>query len=301
MRVETLPQAAGARRGAPSWTAAGVTLPTAHGRHLVALDIDGTLLHHDGTLSPVVADAVTAARAAGHEIVIATGRSLVAARPVAESLGMTEGYVVASNGAVLAELDPAAPDGARVLRTHTFDPAPALAVLRDSWPDARVAVEEVGLGFKVSAEFDPGELDGTVRVVDWAELAAGPATRVTFRSPSGTAQDFLDLVERVGLTGVNYAVGFTAWLDIAGEGVSKASGLERVRRWERISRRRTVAVGDQRNDCEMLAWAACGVAMGNAPDEVKAVAKLVTGHVLADGVADVLRALPPACSGSCCA
>lgn len=276
-------------------------LPTVPGRHLVALDIDGTLLHHDGTLSAQVIDAVRTTRYAGHEIVIATGRSLLAAQPVAHQLELAEGFLVTSNGAVVAELDPDVPGGSRVLVTETFDPAPALTTLRSAWPDARVAVEEVGVGYKVSAEFDPGELAGRIRVVDWDELIAGPATRVTFRSPSGTAQDFLALVQRVGLKGVNYAVGFTAWLDIAAEGVSKASGLERIRRWEGIAPCRTVAVGDQRNDCEMLAWAACGVAMGNAPDEVKATADLVVGHVLQDGVVDVLRALPAANSGTCCA
>lgn len=300
MRGEILPGAGAPRRG-PAFPYALEGLPTPPGRHLVALDIDGTILHHDGTLSERVAAAVADVRAAGHEVVIATGRSLLAARPVADRLGLTDGFLVVSNGAVVAELDPAAPHGARILVTETFDPAPALTALRGSWPDARVAVEEVGVGFKVSAEFDPGELDGLIRVVGWEELLAGPATRVTFRSPSGTAADFLALVERVGLKGVNYAVGFTAWLDIAAEGVSKASGLERVRRWEGIPRSRTVAVGDQRNDCEMLAWAACGVAMGNAPDEVKATADLVAPHVLQDGLADVLRALPAATTGTCCA
>lgn len=300
MRAESAPGPSAPRRGPASSVALG-TLPTSPGRHLVALDIDGTLLHHDGTLSRTVIDAVRTTRAAGHEVVIATGRSLLAAVPVAHQLRLTEGFLVASNGAVVAELDAEAPGGSRVLRTETFDPAPALTALRSAWPDARVAVEEVGLGFKVSAEFDPGELSGRIRVVGWEELIDGPATRVTFRSPSGTAQDFLALVERVGLKGVNYAVGYTAWLDIAAEGVSKASGLERVRRWERIAPCRTVAVGDQRNDCEMLTWAACGVAMGNAPDEVKATADLVVGHVLQDGVVDVLRALPAANAGTCCA
>ena len=105
----------------------------------------------------------------------------------------------------------------------------------------------------------------------------------------------------MGLSGVNYAVGFTAWLDITAEGVSKASALERVRRRVGVPRARTVAVGDQRNDREMLRWAACGVAMGNAPEEVIADADVLTGHVLADGAAQVLRALPPARSGTCCA
>ncbi|MBK8758679.1 MAG: HAD hydrolase family protein [Actinomycetales bacterium] len=52
-----------------------------------------------------------------------------------------------------------------------------------------------------------------------------------------------------------------------------------------------MAVGDQRNDIEMLQWAARGVAMGNAPDEVKAVASEVTGHVQDAGLADVLESL----------
>lgn len=270
------------------------TLPTPAGRHLVALDIDGTTVRHDGSLSPVVADAVAATTAAGHDVVIATGRSLLASLPVVHALGLAEGYLVCSNGAVTAAIDDTRPLGARILSTRTFDPAPALALLRDAWPDAQVAVEEVGVGFKVSSEFAPGELDGQVRVVGWDELVTGPATRVTFRSPTGTAQDFLDLVGRIGLHGVNYAVGFSAWLDIAPDGVSKASGLEAVRRRLRVDPSRTVAVGDQRNDVEMLEWAACGVAMGNAPEQVRAVADLVTEHVDHDGLADVLAALPPA-------
>ena len=50
----------------------------------------------------------------------------------------------------------------------------------------------------------------------------------------------------------------------------------------------SVAVGDQRNDIEMLRWAAWGVAMANAPEEVQAVADDVTGHVDEDGLVPVL-------------
>ncbi|MBW3084034.1 5-amino-6-(5-phospho-D-ribitylamino)uracil phosphatase YitU [Austwickia sp. TVS 96-490-7B] len=276
-------------------------LPTATGRHLVALDIDGTILRHDGTLSPRVSRAVRSCVSAGHEVVIATGRSLLAAIPVVRKLGLRRGYLVCSNGAVLAEIDPQRPLGARLLLTHTFDAAPALTRLRDAWPGAQIAVEEVGVGFKVSAPFAPGELDGRIRVVDWDELVAGPATRVTFRSDTGTAQDFITLASRLGLHGVNYAVGFTAWLDIAPDGVSKASALQEVRRRLGINDRRTVAAGDQRNDLEMLAWAQCGVAMGNAPAEVRAAADYVTGTVDEDGLVRVLRAVPSARARRRCA
>lgn len=258
---------------------------------LIALDLDGTTIHHDGTMSPAVRQAVGEVAEAGFHVVIATGRAILAAMPLIEELGLEHGLAVCSNGAVTLELDPDHPNGYRILETVTFDPAPALEMLRGSWPDAVVAVEELGVGFKVSAPFPDGELEGLVRVVPWADLSDSPATRVTFRSPTGTAEDFLALVERIGLHEVSYAVGFTAWLDINPEGVSKASALELIRSRLGVDPMNTVAVGDQRNDIEMLQWAQRGVAMGNAPDEVKAVADEVTLDVDEDGLVPVLRSL----------
>jgi len=114
---------------------------------------------------------------------------------------------------------------------------------------------------------------------------------VTLRKPEGDPQEFMDQVEAAGLHGVSYAVGWTAWLDLNPEGVTKASALELVRRQLHVEPGDTVAVGDQRNDVEMLQWAARGVAMGNAPTEVQAVADEVTADVDADGLALVLESL----------
>ncbi len=258
---------------------------------LVALDVDGTTIHHDGTMSPAVRDAVRAVAKEGHHVVIATGRSVVATMPILERLDLSAGFAVCSNGAITVGIDPAQPDGYELLETVTFDPAPALTLLRNAWPDAVVAVEEVGVGFKLSAPFPGDELQGELTIVPWDELISQPATRVTFRSPTGTSEDFMELVERIGLHGVNYAVGFTAWLDLNPEGVSKGSALEQVRRRLGVEPALTVAVGDQRNDLEMLRWAARGVAMGQAPDEVKAAADEVTGDVDEDGLVPVLRSL----------
>src|ERR1035437_4544634 len=258
-------------------------------RWLLAIDLDGTMLTRDGLMSPAVRQAVREVAAAGVHVVIATGRAIGSTMPIVSHLGLEQGFVVCSNGAVTLQLDPGEPGGYRILEIVTFDPGPALEMLRGSWPDAEVAVEEIGVGFKVSGPFPDGELVGEVRVVPWAELSASPATRVTFRSATGTAEDFLDLVERIGLHSVNYAVGFTAWLDINPEGVSKASALELVRRRLSVEPAQTAAVGDQRNDLEMLLWAARSVAMGNAPDEVTAIADEVTLDVDQDGLLPVPR------------
>ncbi|SOC57453.1 HAD family hydrolase [Ornithinimicrobium cerasi] len=261
-------------------------------RLLVSLDVDGTLLRHDGHLSPRVARTVRTLDALPHvTVVIATGRSVQSTLPVMEHLGlMTPGRpVVCSNGAVTVSVDPGAAGGYRLDDVVTFDPAPAVAVVRRELPDVLVAVEEVGVGFKVSTPFPPGELWGEEIIVPFEELVADPVTRVTFRDPNSTSEEFSEMVERIGLHGVSYAVGYSAWLDLAPEGVSKASALEQVRRRLGVEPHRTVAAGDQRNDLEMLDWAARSYAMGQAPPEVIAMADRVTGAVTEDGLVDALQ------------
>ena len=258
---------------------------------LIALDVDGTILHHDGHLSDRVATSIRALSDAGAHVTIATGRSVVATIPVIEQLGLLrrDAFAVCSNGAITIALDPDHPEGYELVEAVTFDPRPAVELLREARPDALVAVEEVGVGFKLSAPFPDGELQGDLRVVDDDELVASPATRVTFRDPNGSAESFSELVDRIGLHGVNYAVGFTAWLDLAPEGVSKGSAMEQVRRSLRIEPAHTIAAGDQRNDLEMLRWAARGVAMGQAPAEVIEAADETTGTVEEDGLAVLLE------------
>ena len=89
-------------------------------------------------------------------------------------------------------------------------------------------------------------------------------------------------------------VGWTNWLDIAPDGVNKSTALERVRQTLGFSRSRVMAIGDGRNDIEMMQWAAAegrAVAMGQAPEEVKAHSTEVTKSDREDGVAWALQEL----------
>jgi Cof subfamily protein (haloacid dehalogenase superfamily) len=259
--------------------------------YLVAIDVDGTVLRMDGTIAPRVLDAVTAVRAAGHHVVLATGRSVISAGPIAQRLGLTTGPAVCSNGAVTVRMDPAAENGYEVVDTITFDPEPALRILQAELPDAAYAVEDVGRGFFVSKPFPPDEIEGVHVVVDFEHLCTLPATRVVIRSPDHTQADFHAMVERIGLHEVSYSVGWVAWLDLNPKGVSKATGLEEVRQRLGVPAERTVAIGDGRNDLEMLAWAGRGVAMGNADDVVRAAADEVAPALADDGAAVVLESL----------
>jgi hydroxymethylpyrimidine pyrophosphatase-like HAD family hydrolase len=260
---------------------------------LVCLDIDGTLIDHDGRLSDRVRSAVQDTAAKGVHVVLATGRDMFGTLPVLDRLGLLTGWAVCSNGAVTLRLDPSLPKGYEVADSITFDPMPALKLIRDHLPTALFAVEELDVGFRMTAPFPPGELDeGEVQIVGFDELAV-PTTRVVVRMPERTAAELLEVVHKVGLQGVSYAVGWTAWLDLNPEGVSKASGLEGVRARLGIAPEATLAIGDWRNDLPMFAWAGYSVAMGQGLPEVRAAADAVTASVTEDGVALVLERLPP--------
>lgn len=267
-----------------------VTARSFVGAPLIALDVDGTILHHDGHLSDRVRDAVRGLAATKAQVMIATGRSVLATLPVLQALDLlVDGsYAVCSNGAVTIVVDSAVSGGYRVHDVVTFDPRPAVELVQRALPGVLIAVEEVGRGFKVNELFPEPELSGEQRAVSAEELVSTPATRVTVRDLSATPEEFAEVVERLGLHGVNYAIGFSAWLDLAPEGVSKASALEQVRRVLGVEPIDTVAVGDQRNDVEMLRWAAWGVAMGQAPQDVADAADSTTGTVEQDGLADLL-------------
>jgi hydroxymethylpyrimidine pyrophosphatase-like HAD family hydrolase len=260
---------------------------------LIALDIDGTVLDWDERLSDRVRAAVDGAVAVGHHVVIATGRSLYGTLPVLDRLSLMTGWAVCSNGSVTLRLDPELPTGYEVSDTVTFDPAPALGLLREYLPTALFLVEGPDAhGTRlVTAPFPEGELSGPVEVVPFEELMHVPTTRVVVRSVDHTPEQFMDVVHECGLHGVNYAVGWTAWLDLAPEGVSKASALEVVRARVGVGPADTVAIGDGRNDLEMFAWAGRSVAMGQAPYDVRAAAGEVTASVEDDGVAVFLESL----------
>ena len=261
---------------------------------VVALDIDGTIFAAahgvasstvEEEVSPGLLGALDLAHAAGAHVVLATGRSTFGITRVLDMLGLPpepggRALAVASNGSVTFAYPPV-----EVLSAVTFDASEVVGMLLEHVPRALVAVEEIGVGYRVNRHFPEGEITGQMTLQSVEELVAEPVTRVVIRDPHACEQDFVRLAERVGLHGINYYIGWTAWLDLAPQGVSKASGLEAVCGRLGVAAEDVLAIGDGRNDVEMLQWAGRGVAMGQAPPEVQLAADDVTASVLEDGAA----------------
>ncbi|WP_344781007.1 HAD family hydrolase [Microbacterium kribbense] len=261
---------------------------------LIGLDIDGTVLLQDETLSPGMFDAAAQAQSAGHEVLLATGRSWEGTRAVLAALDLSPEYVVCSNGAVIMKRSEGGIPAYRRFHTETFDPAQVLTLLHENVGDARYMVELADGRRLYTDAMDDWNLAEAQRV-PFEQLGAQEVSRVVVVSPGHTEQDFVDLVHRIGLNEVSYAIGWTAWLDIAPRGVDKASGLELVRGWLGIDRADVLVIGDGRNDLGMFEWARDGggraVAMAQGPQEVRDAADETTLSVEEGGAAIVLTAL----------
>jgi HAD superfamily hydrolase (TIGR01484 family) len=246
-------------------------LPANWKPELVALDIDGTVVDHDGRMPDEVRDAIRRVVKADVPVVLATGRSWHGTRDVFDYLDLPPGPSVLSNGAVVVRYPPE-----EVVKTVTFDPAEVIRKVREFAPTTLIAVEEIGRGYRVTGPFPEGDLTGEMIIESADELSARPVTRVILREPNRSDEEFVALAQHLGMHGITYYVGWSAWIDIAPVGVNKATALADVAADFGVKADRVLALGDGRNDVEMLSWAGRGVAMGDAPEEVRRAADQVT-------------------------
>ncbi|GAA2835100.1 Cof subfamily protein (haloacid dehalogenase superfamily) [Leucobacter komagatae] len=271
-------------------------------RHIIALDLDGTVLRHGfegagdhaagGIIDPELAEAIRTLHESGQEVIVSTGRSVDATLPIVERLGIRPDWVVTANGAVTLKRDPFGTRGYRREYVEAFNPTDALQKIRPQLTTAHFAVELADGTFLYTKEIPSGTLPSNQRRVAFEDLLGVQAARVIVFSPDYRVEEFMSAIESLGLTHVSYAVGTSSWLDIAPDGVTKASALEVLREKLEINPANVFAAGDGRNDIEMLEWAGrlgVSVAMGQAVDAVKAAATQVTATAEDGGLLLALR------------
>jgi hydroxymethylpyrimidine pyrophosphatase-like HAD family hydrolase len=272
-------------------------------RRLIAIDLDGTLLGEDSELSTRSADAVRAVSAAGHEVVVATGRPPHLISIFGDELAGSVGYVIATNGSLISRF-PEADGSSELLQLLSFDLEAAHRVvrgLRERDPrfgfalatDAGFAAES---GF---AERMPADVADAPR--DVMALGGSVAFKLFAFHPDLTPHEMVDelpsvvnaLVDGRGPDGERFAVSHmgAGAVEIGPGSIDKAAGLRWLAAHLGFDRRDVIAIGDEWNDLGMLRWAGVGVAVGNAHDDVLAIADLVIAPNTGDGVARFLEQL----------
>jgi Cof subfamily protein (haloacid dehalogenase superfamily) len=259
-----------------------------HSFRLVATDIDGTLIHTDGTLS---ARTVSVLSALPVPAVLVTGRPVRWLRQLYDQ--MPEPLpAICANGAVVYD-----PDTDEILRAEPLSVEMLLDVtkrLREAVPDVALAVEvEDGRSFRYEEAW-PVRWEGEHRLVRVLatpeELTSVPAVKLLVRSATYQPDEFYTLVsETLGDVATATHSSSTALVEISAAGVTKAAGLAWLCAREGIAAEDVLAFGDMPNDVPMLSWAGHSVAMGNAHPAVREVADEVTLTNDEDGVALYLR------------
>ncbi|MGH3048735.1 MAG: Cof-type HAD-IIB family hydrolase [Gaiellaceae bacterium] len=255
---------------------------------LAAIDLDGTLLRNDGTISERTHSAVRAAAAAGIEIVLVTARGPRTVGDIAEELDIG-GEAICSNGAIV--LDLATRRIARLRELETEFALELVAGLRKRLPGILFAVERERFahepGFS-AWNFTPPA--GT-RVASAEELLAGPPTKLILRHAGHEVEAIAAVARELAAGRASVSVSGDWVVEVSPAGVNKAAALAELCESLGIASHEVVAFGDHLNDLPMLAWAGRGIAVANAHPEVIELADEVTASNDEDGVALVLERL----------
>jgi Cof subfamily protein (haloacid dehalogenase superfamily) len=258
---------------------------------LVAIDLDGTLLRSDRTVSDRSREAIAAVRSRGIEVVIATARSPRGVRDLAAAAGI-DGLAICANGATVYDLD-----AGRIV-THTPLPAATahvlVAGLRERFPD-------IVFGWEYELRFGSEPAYEAQRDATWWPRAADsfepcdplewslPMTKLIGRLPTAELEAALAIAIELGGADASATLAGDKFVELAAPGVGKEAALAVVAADLGLRAGDVVAFGDHLTDTAMVAWAGHGVAVANAHPAVLAVADEVCPSNDEDGVAVVLE------------
>ncbi|PFD97832.1 Cof-type HAD-IIB family hydrolase [Bacillus cereus] len=257
-------------------------------QHLIALDLDGTLLTDNKIISARTKKTIEKAKEQGHVVVISTGRPFRASHAYYKELGLNT-PIVNFNGAYVH---------------HPLDA---------NWGTHHSPLELSTAQEIVRACFDFGVKNIYAEVMDDVyvrEIDEDKKHIFEFGSPNIFTGDLLNILQdhptcllidaldehstaiRRHLTDMHAEViDHRKWgapwpiIEIVKSGLNKAVGLQKISRHYNIPRERIIAFGDEDNDFEMIEYAGHGIAMGNAIPELKTLANHTTLTNEEDGIA----------------
>ncbi len=258
--------------------------------YLIAIDLDGTLLKEDKTISEYTKIVLTKLKNEGHIIVISTGRPFRASKSYYHELALTT-PIVNFNGAFVHH-----PIDDTWESQHT---AIDLQIVQDILAGLdKYQIKNVIAQVKdhvFSHHHDQELIDGLQGV---SALSFGDLSTILTEPPTGMLIHldeneiepichYLNTVHANKLE-INSWTGSWSAVEVVSTGINKSIGLQRIADYYNIPIDRTIAFGDASNDVAMIEWAAYGIAMGNAIEQIKAIAHEVTSSNEEDGVAKFL-------------
>ncbi|QHS21665.1 Cof-type HAD-IIB family hydrolase [Virgibacillus sp. MSP4-1] len=262
-------------------------------KHLIALDLDGTLLSDDKVIRSKTKDTLRQAIEKGHIVVIATGRPQRASIQYYNELGLNT-PMVNMNGALVHHPKDQnwdvvhSPMSIRtaqsiVQTSYDFNVPNVMAEIRDHvYLDKHD--EEIMEIFHADFKEYPvtvGSLKNTLEE-DPTSLLISPREDHISELRSHLDEKHASVIDH-RKWGAPWHI-----IEIVRSGLSKAVGLKKIAHYYNIPKERIIAFGDEDNDLEMIDYAGIGVAMGNGIDELKSIANYTVKTNEEEGIAQFL-------------
>lgn len=266
---------------------------------LIALDLDGTLLNSSGVMSDRSVAAIEAATAAGHQVVLATGRPPHVAIPVTEQLCGTVRHIVGGNGSIVATFPATPTEETTLLHLIGFPIDHAVAVV------TALRANDDRYGFALATDNGFAHEHGFAALMpaavtddaipDVLAIGGTQAFKLLAYHATRSVHQLLDTVPAIiaPVTGGALTVSHMGAdaVEIGPIDADKCTGVRWLCDHLGVDAADVIAIGDEWNDLTMLEWAGRGVAVANARDRVRAIADEITASNDDHGVAIVLESL----------
>ncbi|KYG32364.1 Cof-type HAD-IIB family hydrolase [Alkalihalobacillus trypoxylicola] len=257
-------------------------------QHLIALDLDGTLLKDDKTISEKTLKVIAKAKQQGHIVVISTGRPYRASIQYYQQMKL-DTPIVNFNGAFVHH--PLNQNFQAVHSPLDLDIAKTVIETCEAFEVSNIMVEVIDDFYL--RHFDQVLVDSfvagqsPVEYGNLIDIVNQDPTCILIHPFDHHAEELKNLLSSAHAEVIDQR----SWgapmniLELVKSGVNKATGLKRIADYYQIPRDRVIAFGDEDNDLEMIEYAGKGIAMANAIKELKSIAHSVTLTNEEDGLA----------------
>ncbi|OAT24257.1 pyridoxal phosphatase [Proteus myxofaciens] len=264
---------------------------------VIALDLDGTLLDDQKRILPESIEALNQARKAGIQVLIVTGRHHVAIHPFYQALQL-DTPAICCNGTYLYDYN-----AKKVLESDpltTQETQDVLNLIKQTdihhlvYADDAMLYDELSPPVQRSLNWADTlplhQRPNLVKVDDFYQAMHDAQSIWKIATTTPNHNELHALVEKIEQqVGLECEWSWVDQVDIAKKGNSKGRRLQRWVEANGMKMSDVVAFGDNFNDLSMLEHVGLGVAMGNASDEVKSRAKLVTKKNTQPGIAETIH------------
>lgn len=260
---------------------------------LVAIDLDDTMLNSKREISPRTKRALQAAQAQGVTVTIATGRMFVSALPFAQELEISV-PIITYQGALVAMTD------GRIISHHPMDHKLSVDLVRFLQPFGHHINVYMGDDLYIESHSPEAEKYRAMTrsylniVEDLGDfLAQSPvgATKFSLIALPSQVEEVSALVARRFGDRVQIVPSKPYFLEFGRPDMGKGVALKEMAEGMGLSPDQVMAIGDSPNDLDMMAYAGWSVAMANAEDCVKDLARCITASNDEEGVARIVEAL----------